>query len=360
MKHNYTMRSIKRIINKQLAGLLLVAIVVYGCGTKKQAETINTDRFEMLISYIESSGDFINSPQAPAVLGITEVLSYAGSKMLMIDLRHPEAFEKGHIESAVSVQPKELIDYFETRIDPSSFDTIVLLSDDGQDALFAVSLLRLLGYDQVFGVRYGMAWHKDFADIWKTNISSRFQDKLVYSASPEKVPQVSYPVITSPMTDGYALLRDRAQALLEQNPAENKVSAADVFANPSSFYIVCYWNEQEYLTGHIPGSVLYLPKKSLSRTTALKTLPAEKPIVVYCNSGHHSSAAAAYLRLLGYNAKTLSFGTNGFMYDIHKEKIVKGLYSDSEMLDFPLRTKDATAPGIKPGQMNIKKSSGGC
>lgn len=349
-----------RFFNIRLAGILLLAFLMQACGTKKQADTGEADRFDLLISYIESKGDFINSAAAPAVLGITEVLSYSGDKMLMIDLRLPEAYEKGHLESAVSVQPKELIDYFETRIDPSSFDTIVLLSEDGQDALFAVSLLRLLGYNQVFGVRYGMAWHKDFADIWKKNLSSKFQDKLEYSASPEKTPQQAYPVIMSAQEDAYSLLRSRAQMLLEQNPAENKVSAADVFAATSSFYIISYLNDGDYLIGHIPGSVLYQPKKSLSRSTALKTLPTDKPIIVYCHSAHVGSVTVAYLRLLGYNAKTLSYGTNSFMYDIHKEKIVKGLYSEDEILDFPLRTKSSAAPGIKPGQIKMKKSSGGC
>jgi len=47
----------------------------------------------------------------------------------------------------------------------------------------------------------------------------------------------------------------------------------------------------------------------------LKTLPTNKPIVAYCYTGQNSSFLAAYLRLLGYDVKSLLFGVNGLAYD---------------------------------------------
>ena len=44
-------------------------------------------------------------------------------------------------------------------------------------------------------------------------------------------------------------------------------------------------------------------------------LPVDKPVVVYCGTGHNSGFATAYLRLFGYNARTLKYGNNSFMYD---------------------------------------------
>jgi hypothetical protein len=49
--------------------------------------------------------------------------------------------------------------------------------------------------------------------------------------------------------------------------------------------------------------------------------------VVYCYTGQTSAFTAAYLRILGYNAKSLLFGTNGMIYN--------------EMLDFNERNPDA-------------------
>ncbi|MDF1575369.1 MAG: rhodanese-like domain-containing protein [Bacteroidales bacterium] len=47
----------------------------------------------------------------------------------------------------------------------------------------------------------------------------------------------------------------------------------------------------------------------------LKMLPTDKTIVVYCYSGQNSARIAAYLRVLGYDAKSLKFGANGMIYD---------------------------------------------
>ena len=41
----------------------------------------------------------------------------------------------------------------------------------------------------------------------------------------------------------------------------------------------------------------------------------DKPVVLYCGTGHNSGFATAYLSLFGYNASTLRYGNNRFMYD---------------------------------------------
>ena len=45
------------------------------------------------------------------------------------------------------------------------------------------------------------------------------------------------------------------------------------------------------------------------------SIPFDKTVVVYCGTGHNSGFATAYLRLFGYDARTLKYGNNGFMYD---------------------------------------------
>jgi rhodanese-related sulfurtransferase len=67
--------------------------------------------------------------------------------------------------------------------------------------------------------------------------------------------------------------------------------------------------------GHIPGAVQYTPKQSIKLAADLKTLPTDKTIVVYCCTGQNSANLTAYLRVLGYDAKSLLFGTNGMIYN---------------------------------------------
>ena len=53
----------------------------------------------------------------------------------------------------------------------------------------------------------------------------------------------------------------------------------------------------------------------------MTTIPFDKTVVVYCGTGHNSAFATAYLRLFGYDARTLKYGNNSFMHDrIIKQK----------------------------------------
>ena len=102
-----------------------------------------------------------------------------------------------------------------------------------------------------------------------------------------------------------------------------KISNSAVFGNLSSYYIVNYWSEAHYSDpGHVPEAIQYTPKSSMKLSTHLKSLPNDKAVVVYCYTGQTSAFLTAYLRLLGYDAKSLLFGTNGMIYD---DMVDKGL-----------------------------------
>jgi len=68
-------------------------------------------------------------------------------------------------------------------------------------------------------------------------------------------------------------------------------------------------------TPFIPSSYQFTPKASLSTTVDLDLLPTNETIVVYCYTGQTSAQVTAYLRMLGYDAKSLLYGFNGFAYE---------------------------------------------
>ena len=82
------------------------------------------------------------------------------------------------------------------------------------------------------------------------------------------------------------------------------------FAAPS-----CFGTAEYADPGHIIGATQYEPKTDIALDAALKTLPADETIVVYCYTGQTSANLVAYLRLVGYDAKSLKYGTNGMIYD---------------------------------------------
>ena len=52
--------------------------------------------------------------------------------------------------------------------------------------------------------------------------------------------------------------------------------------------------------------------------------------MVYCYTGQNSAPVAAYLRILGYNAKSLKFGANGMIYD----DMTKSKWSENAIMNY--------------------------
>lgn len=314
-----------------LSVLVAVSLTLGSCGgngKKAAEETVKTevqavDQFETLITYIENSGDLINNKIVPTMIEPTEVHENLAFYHI-IDIRKAADFAKGHINGAKNLKMSELINYFENTIDPASFQKIVLVCYSGQSAGFSTAILRMLGYDNVFDMKWGMSsWDESFAKPkWLKNVSNKYADQIETTANP-KASVGAYPQVMTTKTDGYAILRERAVMLLNDGFKKYTVKADDVFAEDAPYYIINYWPEALYNAGHVPGAIQYQPKKSLGRATFLSTLPTDKTVVPYCFTGQHSSFVTAYLNLIGYDAKSLVYGANGFMNGLMIERDAK-------------------------------------
>ena len=95
------------------------------------------------------------------------------------------------------------------------------------------------------------------------------------------------------------------------------ISAADLFENLSDGdtsndpFIVSVRAPEHYALGHIEGAI-NIPWKSIADDASLAMLPMDKPIVVYCYTGHTGQVAATVLRALGYDVQNLKFGMMGW------------------------------------------------
>lgn len=328
----------KKITWLVLSALLALSLTLGSCGgngaktaeetTQKEVQAV--DQFETLISYIENSGDLINNKIVPTMIEPDEVHENMAYYHI-IDIRKEADFNKGHIEGAKNLKTSELINHFENNIDPASFPKIVMVCYSGQSAGFSTAILRMLGYDNVYDMKWGMsAWDESFAkEKWLKNVSNKYADQLETEASP-KGTVTGYPQVMTTKTDGYAILRERAMQLLNDGFIKYTVKADELFTNGDNYYIINYWPEALYNAGHIPGAIQYQPKKSLGRATFLSTLPTDKTVVPYCFTGQHSSFVTAYLNLIGYNAKSLVYGANGFMNGLMIERDAKKYHAFSK------------------------------
>lgn len=300
--------------------VILLLTFVYGCKSESTEPEKPINEAQVLLEYLEGiDGGYINSTSCPAIISASDVYTYLQTnpdKIYIIDVRDSATYiNKGHIQGAVRVDIPKVLDHIKT-INTSNYDKIVIVCYAGQSAGYVTGLLRLMGYNNVFSMKYGMSsWNQVFAEgYWLNNIGNARASQFTTTPAAKNQPS-NLPTLNTGKKTGPEILEAKVKELLAGgwNPA--KVSHSDVFTNLSNYYIVNYWPVDHYNIGHIPGAIQYTPRSDLKSTTYLKTLPTDKPIVVYCYTGQTSAQIVAFLRVLGYNAKSLIYGTNAMIYD---------------------------------------------
>jgi rhodanese-related sulfurtransferase len=343
-----------------LVVLLITVTYLSGCSGKsgsnkvaeeQQAETPQPEKKPvvvgketgLLMKYLEENGDYVRSKEFPSIIKASIVYDSIGTNQLIIDLRSPRQFSEGHIKGAVNRKFEDLPDYFETAIKPFKYDRIILVSDEGQIACYATSLLRLMGYGNVYAMRWGMsAWNMKYADEgWLKDVSGKYESDLETKENPVPV-ATSLPELNTGKTGGEEIASARFRALFSEGTDSLLITAGEVFSNPHKYYIINLERKDKYEDGHIPGAVRYKPSSTLGYVDEMGSIPVDKPVVVYCSTGHNSAFATAYLRLLGYDARTLKCGNNSFMHTkMEQERSTLSWlpFTSAEVNDFPVVKK---------------------
>jgi rhodanese-related sulfurtransferase len=198
----------------------------------------------------------------------------------------------------------------------------------------------MMGYGNVFAMRWGMSgWNKKYADDgWLKGVSGKFEDRLESTTNEIPLP-VGMPELGTGFTTGKEIGEARFKKLFEDGTGEILISADEVYNDPDKYFIINLERKDKYDAGHIPGAVRYKPEATLGFPDMMATIPSDKTVVIYCGTGHNSGFATAFLRLFGYDARTLKYGNNSFMYDkMVKEKSALSWlpFTTAESNDFPV------------------------
>lgn len=321
----------KSIVNS----LILFAIPVFfliGCTGKKPDKKVTGEpksvlqasqppvagnETSLLLKDLEANGSYVNSKEYPSLIKASLVNEGLAGKNLIIDLRSAGQYIKGHIKGAVNKKFEDLPAYFETGIRPFEYDKIILVCDDGQISCYTTSLLRLKGYGNVYAMRWGMSsWDRQSADEgWLKGISGKYESRLD-TTTIGKPAGKGMPNLLTGFSTGKEVGDARFAKLFNEGTGNVFITADEVFNNPGNFFIINLERKDKYEDGHIPGAVRYKPEGTLGFTGEMATIPFDKTVVVYCGTGHNSAFATAYLRLFGYDARTLKYGNNSFMHDM--------------------------------------------
>jgi rhodanese-related sulfurtransferase len=320
--------------------LLFAAFFVSSC--EKEKDPVNEAL--VLAEYLESTDsplgkDYVNTDM-PSIISASDLnsLNLTGGAYI-IDIRSAADFNNGHIQNAHNVTLANLLTHIEG-VNLTSYSKVAIVCYTGQTSGYATSLLRIMGYDKAVSLKWGMcSWNANFAAPWNNAMANTYSSQFVTTAT-AKGPAGELPELSTGYSTGQEILEARVQELLTAGYDPAKISAQTVFSNLSNYYIVNYWPLEQYNSpGHIPGAMQYTPKASMKLAADLKTLPTNKTIVLYCYTGQTSSFLAAYLRLLGYDAKSLLFGANGMIYNSLTSNMSP--FSASQIMDYSYVTSPA-------------------
>ena len=230
---------------------------------------------------------------------------------------------------------------------------------NGQSSAYYTCLLRLYGFENVYSMSYGMAaWNNVFSDEW-LNALQQDNDLLAYYSG-DMVPKPPYGPLPEVTLSGPSLEASAKQRIMDnlnvdyEDNLGNSEGAATIeyqyfMSKRQNYFIVCYSRDQHfyrdirYGVGHPGGAVLYqiTPAFSdLSSTYYLQSLPADQTIVIYSADGQMSAFAAVYLRVLGYDARSVLFGANNMFYFILSGTpgINEEAFSSSKIRNYPYVT----------------------
>jgi len=294
----------------------------------------------LLLKDLEENGDYVNSQYFPSLIKASVMFEELPKNNLIIDLRAPDSFRKGHIRGAVNKKFSDLPEYFETGIRPFEYNRIIMVCDDGQISSYTTALLRMKGYGNVFALRWGMGgWNRSYArDGWMKGVSGKYEKSLETLTTEAPVP-AGMPELKTGLATGKEIADARFGILFEEGTGEILITADEIFTDPGKYYVINLERKDKYDNAHIPGAVRYKPESTLGFPAVMATIPYNKTVVIYCGTGHNSAFATAFLRLFGYDARTLRYGNNSFMYDrmVKDKTTLSGLpFTLAESNDYPV------------------------
>ena len=305
----------------------------------KSAAIVINDESQKLLKYLEQSGDYVNGRNFPSLIKASAVYRELDGKIKIIDLRNPGAYAKGHIKDAVNIEFSKIPDYFINVIKPFEFDKIIIVCNSGQYSSYATSLLRLMGYGNVYAMRWGMSgWNKDFAkDSWLNAVSDKYEGKLEVAEN-ERGTSADFPHMNTGKMTGEEIMATRFISLFAGGYPDAFITADQAFEQSKSYYTINFERKDKYDAGHIPGAVRYKTNGTLGIVAEMQSIPADREVAVYCGTGHNSGFVTAYLRLFGYNAKTILYGNNAFMHSkmLQDKKLLSWLpFTENEIENYP-------------------------
>ena len=297
----------------QLLFLIAIVNIVFLTSCKQSTDPVTPDNnFATLTNYMAVNNmdlpDILSSWIIVAPTDINDVQEFANTYHI-IDLREIGDYNAGHIQGAVNSTLSGILTAASGATKP-----ILVACYTGQTAGHGVVALRLSGYSDAVVLKWGMSgWSSDLSGPWSGATGDAGVGNPNWSATNTTHADETFdtPQLSVSATGGAEILAERVITLI--NGGFKGVTNGDVLGTPTNYHINNYWAKEDVdHYGHIATAYRTSPL-SISNITAINPL---KPVATYCWTGQTSSMITAYLSVIGYNAVSLKFGTNGMIYDV--------------------------------------------
>ena len=249
----------------------------------------STDTLAALDAFASSIPDgFLSIGSADNVKAAME----AGA--LLVDVREESDFVAGHIPGAINIPIRTLAQ----NLDKIPVDQpVIVYCGSGLRAAQAVVALQVLGYDNV----------KSFPGSWRAWTAAEGE----VSTEPTEAQTFDVPEIDPALVA-------MADAFLNGMP-EGFYGVGDVTkleeAIDAGAFLVDVREVSEFAEGAIPGAI-NVPIRTLVQN--LDQIPSDKPVIVYCASGHRASMANALLHLAGLDNVRVFMAGYGAWEEAHE------------------------------------------
>lgn len=334
--------------------IISLCIVIVGCidNNTQPIFSISLNNTAKIISYVESQGDYPNNSDAPYL--ITAYMLYNQlSQYVILDVRSRDEFISGHIQGSVNISNQDIYSKVDSIFNSDINTKIVLVCKNGQESAYYASLLHIAGFNYIWSLEYGLAsWNQFFADEW-LSILGNAADIIDYTnQNYEKLNLSEFPTINIPATlkSNKDITVFRVKEILNQGFKLNLTYYPDMLTeNHPPSYNICYGIRPLYFEpplqyghGHPINTVWFTsePDYDFRSSMFLQSLPDDQTILIYSTNGHLSSSITAYLRVLGFDAKTLMYGANQLFFSrcMSDSLLYKETFGITRIMNYPFVT----------------------
>lgn len=275
--------------------VMMLAAFTAGCGTTDEdtaQEPVEQSQSEVQTVSIEQVADNYFAEMKGDLYKISgpdlkKRIDANDDSMLIISIRSPEDYAKGHIKGAVNIPFKQVNEY----LDKLPVDKeLIVYCYSGQTAGQTVAIMNMYGYNaKSLNLGFDKGW------VEKNN----FPADTAPNELPENVaPAAPDPDIAQKLKAYYTNMPDHIYKIDVDEMAQ-KIEAGE------DMQIVSIRSEKDYNKGHIPGAI-NIPFEEVNKH--FDEFAADKPVYIYCYSGQTAGQTVGVLNVLGIDARSINRG----------------------------------------------------